>query len=275
MLLVRNLSRNVTDAHLREIFGHCGFVQRAKVFSGANGSKSHAEVEFQTRRVAFEAIDVFDGAEVDGLVVRVVFGGPGPGSVPPPPPPPRWEYGRRGPGPGPPYGHPPQQHRPPPDGWRDGWRDGGRRGGPPPPARGMPPPPPPPPHYPHSRRSPPRHRDERGDGRDGRDGGRGGARSDGRGRHDGWEPHASWAGRGLSGEGPPRPAERGAQLSQRLGDGRRDGHEGRDLDDGRLRGVTSERREPERPMRPEEPRRRVEQGSPSRRPSGSSYSDSP
>jgi hypothetical protein len=28
-------------------------------------------------------------------------------------------------------------------------------------------------------------------------------------------------------------------------------------------------------MRPEEPRRRVEQGSPSRRPSGSSYSDSP
>ena len=272
MLLVRNLSRNVTDAHLREIFGHCGFVQRAKVFSGANGSKSHAEVEFQTRRVAFEAIDVFDGAEVDGLVVRVVFGGPGPGSVPPPPPPPRWEYGRRGPGPGPPYGHPPQQHRPPPDGWRDGWRDGGRRGGPPPPARGMPPPPPPPPHYPHSRRSPPRHRDERGDGRDGRDGGRGGARSDGRGRRDGWEPQASWAGRGLSGEGPPRPAGdvtrgRFPQLSRRLGDGR----DGRDPGDGRPLGVTSERREPERPMRPEEPRRRVEQGSPS----GSSYSDSP
>ena len=83
MLLVRNLSRNVTDAHLREIFGHCGFVQRAKVFKDgttANGSKSHAEVEFQTRRVAFEAIDVFDGAEVDGLVMRVVFEGPEPGS---------------------------------------------------------------------------------------------------------------------------------------------------------------------------------------------------
>ena len=69
MLKVWNLSRTVSDAHLREIFGHCGYVQRVKLSSdsGPHGAKAHAEVEFENHRLAFDAVEVFDGAEASKL----------------------------------------------------------------------------------------------------------------------------------------------------------------------------------------------------------------
>ena len=73
MLLVRNLTRNVTDAHLKEIFGTCGAVKTAEVAIDPTVglSKGHARVELSTRALAVAAVEQFDGAQVDGMRMKV------------------------------------------------------------------------------------------------------------------------------------------------------------------------------------------------------------
>ena len=82
MLNVRNLSQNVTESHLREIFAHCGIVGRVTLaIDAATGmSKGHAQVEYASRALASEAIEVFHGGVVDGLTIRVSFELPDPPS---------------------------------------------------------------------------------------------------------------------------------------------------------------------------------------------------
>ena len=190
MLNVKNLSRNVTDAHLKEIFGHCGLVKKSEVAIDPEVklSKGTATVEFVARDFAMAAVQHLDGAQVDGMKMRVVLADKDDGSADPAPtyrrafdernrgPPGRRDEAPRGRGPPPPPGGgssrappPYQQHDPrgpPPRGAFD-------RGPPPPPprrdsrdGRGGPPPPPPFRERDHG------HRRERGDYPRGRDYGR-------------------------------------------------------------------------------------------------------
>ena len=160
MLLVRNLTRNVTDAHLKEIFGTCGAVKTAEVAIDPTVglSKGHARVELSTRALAVAAVEQFDGAQVDGMRMKVALsdapperaaaqppprngvhwqgggyhGGGGKGGGPPPPPPRDArdrDYGRGPPGPPPPPPYRDDRGGYPP---RD---DYDRRGPPPPPPR--------------------------------------------------------------------------------------------------------------------------------------------
>ena len=75
VLLVRNLTRNVTDAHLKEIFGTCGAVKTAEVAIDPTVglSKGHARVELSTRALAVAAVEQFDGAQVDGMRMKVAL----------------------------------------------------------------------------------------------------------------------------------------------------------------------------------------------------------
>ena len=75
LLRVRGLSRNVSDAHLREIFGAYGLVRVAKVAiePSVNLSKGYAQVEYVSRELAVAAAQSLDGSHIDGMRVQVVL----------------------------------------------------------------------------------------------------------------------------------------------------------------------------------------------------------
>ncbi|KAL1508394.1 hypothetical protein AB1Y20_004504 [Prymnesium parvum] len=116
VLHVRNLTRNVTADHLREIFGNFGSVKSVELAMDkvANVSKGFAYVEFASRDHAQEAIGSMDGGDVDGLKVHVGFVGQNNANKDPPPrrdrsPPRRSPPRRRSPSPrraSPPRGRP-------------------------------------------------------------------------------------------------------------------------------------------------------------------------
>ena len=81
VLSVGNLSRNVSDAHLREIFGNYGLVKKVAIVTDAaanNLSKGFGTVEFSARRLGLDAIEHLDGANVDGMHIRVSLARPPP-----------------------------------------------------------------------------------------------------------------------------------------------------------------------------------------------------
>ncbi|KAF4655791.1 hypothetical protein FOL47_009278 [Perkinsus chesapeaki] len=78
MLRVTNLTRNVDQDHLKEIFGTYARVESVYL---AVDDKGYAYVQFATREGAEEAFIHVDKGQIDGNVVKVVF-------VTPPPPPP-------------------------------------------------------------------------------------------------------------------------------------------------------------------------------------------
>ena len=72
---MRNLSRNVNDEHLKEIFGACGVVKMAEVTMDpdVNLSTGTATVEFTARDFAVAAVSHLDGSSVDGMKMQVVL----------------------------------------------------------------------------------------------------------------------------------------------------------------------------------------------------------
>ncbi|MBD3615187.1 MAG: RNA-binding protein [Gracilimonas sp.] len=72
-IYVGNLSYDVTDDQLREVFEAYGEVSSAKVISDkySGRSKGFGFVEMDNDAEAQAAIDQLDGAEIDGRAVKV------------------------------------------------------------------------------------------------------------------------------------------------------------------------------------------------------------
>merc|ERR1719210_653419 len=75
VLSVSNLSRNVNEDHLREIFGNYGKVREATlaIDKAVGLPKGYAYVEFSSEREAERAISYLNGGQIDGNVVKVEF----------------------------------------------------------------------------------------------------------------------------------------------------------------------------------------------------------
>ncbi|EOD32458.1 hypothetical protein EMIHUDRAFT_49436, partial [Emiliania huxleyi CCMP1516] len=73
VLRLRNLTRNVTAEHLREIFGYYGEVVKVDlaVDSAVGLSKGTATVEMAKRQQAEEAVRHMDGGQLDSNRVGV------------------------------------------------------------------------------------------------------------------------------------------------------------------------------------------------------------
>lgn len=72
-IYVGNLSYDVNDKQLREVFEAYGSVSSAKVITDRNSgrSKGFGFVEMDNKAEAEAAIDQLDGAEIDGRPVKV------------------------------------------------------------------------------------------------------------------------------------------------------------------------------------------------------------
>jgi len=72
-LYVGGLSYNTTEATLKETFAQAGTVETATVIIDkmTNRSKGFGFVEMSTEEEAQKAIELFDGKELDGRVVKV------------------------------------------------------------------------------------------------------------------------------------------------------------------------------------------------------------
>ncbi len=71
-LVVSNLTRNVTDEHLREIFGEYGVLVSAQVQIDKEHKlpMGYAYVEFEAQAAADKAIQYMHGGQVDGNVIK-------------------------------------------------------------------------------------------------------------------------------------------------------------------------------------------------------------
>eukprot|EP00359_Climacostomum_virens_P006301 CAMPEP_0204917948 /NCGR_PEP_ID=MMETSP1397-20131031/15646_1 /ASSEMBLY_ACC=CAM_ASM_000891 /TAXON_ID=49980 /ORGANISM="Climacostomum Climacostomum virens, Strain Stock W-24" /LENGTH=121 /DNA_ID=CAMNT_0052090969 /DNA_START=94 /DNA_END=458 /DNA_ORIENTATION=+ len=76
-LKVTNLTGNVHEGHLKEIFGHYGVVNKAEVAvkQGKDGKlkRGFGFVEFEYWDAADEAIECMDGGQIDGNRIAVAF----------------------------------------------------------------------------------------------------------------------------------------------------------------------------------------------------------
>ncbi|MEW5309563.1 MAG: hypothetical protein WDW38_001444 [Sanguina aurantia] len=74
-LVVSNLTRNTTEGHLKEIFGHYGVLRSVHIAMDQQAGlpKGFANLEFDHREDAERALDFMHGGQVDGNVVRVNF----------------------------------------------------------------------------------------------------------------------------------------------------------------------------------------------------------
>ena len=72
---VSNLSEDVTDMELRNLFEQCGRVTRARVITDFETKKSRgfAFVNFDTKEEAQRAIDMFNGYAINHLILSVSF----------------------------------------------------------------------------------------------------------------------------------------------------------------------------------------------------------
>ena len=71
-LVVGNLTRNVTEDHIREIFGTYGAVSSVELAMdrAVNLPRGFAHVEFEQRDDAEKALEYMNGGQLDGNVVR-------------------------------------------------------------------------------------------------------------------------------------------------------------------------------------------------------------
>lgn len=71
-LVVGNLTRNVTEDHIKEIFGHYGELKSVDlaIDKAVNLPKGFAHVEYVKHDDAEKAINFMNGAQIDGNVVR-------------------------------------------------------------------------------------------------------------------------------------------------------------------------------------------------------------
>jgi len=72
-LYVGGLSYNTTDATLKDAFAAAGTVESATIIMDkmTNRSKGFGFVEMSTEEEAQKAIEMFDGKELDGRVIKV------------------------------------------------------------------------------------------------------------------------------------------------------------------------------------------------------------
>ena len=75
--MVGNLTRNVTEVHIKEIFAHYGPIKSVDlaIDRQVNLPKGFAHIEFEARDDAEKAMDYMNGAQIDGNVVRWVWRG--------------------------------------------------------------------------------------------------------------------------------------------------------------------------------------------------------
>ncbi|GMP51835.1 hypothetical protein CsSME_00017909 [Camellia sinensis var. sinensis] len=87
VLHVDQLSRNVNEAHLKEIFSNFGEVVNVRLVMdhAVNLSRGFGYVEFKIRTDAEKALAYMDGGQIDGNVVRAKFTLPERKKVSPPP----------------------------------------------------------------------------------------------------------------------------------------------------------------------------------------------
>ena len=73
-LVVGNLTRNVSEEHIKEIFGHYGALKSVDLAMDktVNLPKGFAHVEFEKHEEAEKAIEFMNGAQIDGNAVRQV-----------------------------------------------------------------------------------------------------------------------------------------------------------------------------------------------------------
>ena len=71
-LVVGNLTRNVTEEHVREIFSPYGKLMSVDLAIDAtvNLPKGYAHIEYESREDAVKAIDFMNGGQIDGNVIR-------------------------------------------------------------------------------------------------------------------------------------------------------------------------------------------------------------
>jgi len=74
-LHVGNLTRNVNEEHLKEIFGNWGKLKRVELVFDRKTvqSKGFAYLEFEANEEAVEAMARMDGAQIDGNVISVQY----------------------------------------------------------------------------------------------------------------------------------------------------------------------------------------------------------
>uniref|UniRef100_A0A0D9VAI8 RRM domain-containing protein n=1 Tax=Leersia perrieri TaxID=77586 RepID=A0A0D9VAI8_9ORYZ len=97
VLHIDRLSRNVNEAHLKEIFGNFGEVVNVELSMDrmVNLPRGYGYIEFKKRTDAEKALLYMDGGQIDGNVVKLRFTlaprqrAPSPMKAPPPPPPKR------------------------------------------------------------------------------------------------------------------------------------------------------------------------------------------
>ncbi|RKO87611.1 hypothetical protein BDK51DRAFT_6033, partial [Blyttiomyces helicus] len=76
---VTQITRSVTDAHVKEIFNLFGVVTEVLIPVRPQSTPSHpinrgiAYVEFETRQDAEKAIEAMEGGWIDGVKVKVVW----------------------------------------------------------------------------------------------------------------------------------------------------------------------------------------------------------
>merc|ERR1712070_621415 len=77
VLSVSNLTRNVNEDHLQEIFGLYGKVKETTLAVDKNVGlpKGYASVEFSSEREAEKAVEGLHGGQIDGNVIKVEFQG--------------------------------------------------------------------------------------------------------------------------------------------------------------------------------------------------------
>ncbi|PNH08985.1 Arginine/serine-rich protein 45 [Tetrabaena socialis] len=90
-LVVGNLTRNVTEDHIREIFGCYGTLKSIDlaIDRAVNLPRGFAHIEFEAREDAEKALDFMNNGQIDGNIVKVNFillpkkRSPGPQTFPP------------------------------------------------------------------------------------------------------------------------------------------------------------------------------------------------
>merc|ERR1711865_1370120 len=75
VLSVSNLTRNVNEDHLQEIFGLYGKVKETTLAVDKNVGlpKGYAYVEYSSEREAEKAVEGLHGGQIDGNVIKVEF----------------------------------------------------------------------------------------------------------------------------------------------------------------------------------------------------------
>ena len=82
-IIARNLSRETTEAELTALFAEFGLVESCTLVmdQDTGKSKGFGFIEMESKGAAISAIEVFNGIEIDGMILRVNWAKPKPRKV--------------------------------------------------------------------------------------------------------------------------------------------------------------------------------------------------